>query len=1161
MNRLGLRFILGRSGCGKTERMFKEIKNHLKTDEKTPIIILVPDQFTYEMEKRVSSLFDGDIKDKYLRVRPMGMGSLSDMILSESGGLSKVGINSSGKAMIVYRAIEKNADKMRIFKDAYKQIGFVQSISDVISEMKQFKIDSQKLMNISEDVKNENLSMKLKDIADIYSTFEDDMSTKYVDIHDRVSSMTKNIKNSSFISGSYVYIDGFTSFTPNQYDLLGEIIKYSKETTVILTLDYPNKSGIEDMFSGSRNTYRKLKSLCEKEGFSYEPKNCINMYNEKIHRFRGNKELEHLEKNYSTYPYRMYIDETESIKIKEYRDMYQEIEKTASQIASDIRDGKYRYRDITVATRNLERYESLIKSIFSEYEIPFFINKKGDAMENPIIIMILSVLEMKRRRYGYETMFRYIKSNMTGLGHDEISELENYVIANGISGSKWFEENWNYRTGNYAFDIEESEEEIEKRNRINEIKEKVIKPIRDFDRKLSEKSRNRVSDICRYLYEFLCDIDIFGQINISIEEFRREGKLEEAARYAQVWNTVSDMLDQLVEILGDEFISLERFSRIVNLAFSEYSLKTVPPGADEVMVTGIDRMKSSDTACIYLIGTNDGVFPATAVERGLISDSDRGYITDIGVEVDKDSRAQIYDEQFLVYKALTSTSKELIVSYPVSDYEGKTMRPSIIVSRIKRIYPNVNLKSYIQENQEDMYGRENIVSPKPLFNSFVEGIRMFSEGYMKENEKDIFFDLYRYYSENQEYRNVTENSIDALDFTNQEENIDKEMTDKLYPEKTVSVSRIEKYAGCPFAYFVEYGLKASERKEYEFTAPDVGSFVHRVIEIFSKNMKRDSITWHEVDELYISIRASKIVDEMVAKIPGYILESSPKYRFLSERLKKLVSASIKIIAMQIKAGNFESEDYEAAFGRERKYPPIKVGTDRGETLELIGKIDRIDSCVDEDNRKYIRIVDYKWGDRDINLNEVYHGLQLQLIVYMNAILEGQKYSNDKVLISPDPAGMLYSRLNNPIIKTEEPISDDELEKKIFESFKMKGLLISDPKILINMDRNLLINGKSSVIRAEIKKDGTVSQRTSGVTKEQFDILRQYTKKRVSELCSGMMSGNIRIEPVKSGERNSCEFCPYSAICQFDTSIKDNKYTVIKNLTPDEVIFRMKGELE
>ena len=517
---------------------------------------------------------------------------------------------------------------------------------------------------------------------------------------------------------------------------------------------------------------------------------------------------------------------------------------------------------------------------------------------------------MKNRRYSYETMFRYLKSGLIGIDNEDISLLENYVLANGIKGNKWFDEEWNYRLYHNII-ADESDYEVEVRVRVNEIKDKVLKPIITLQNKL--KGKNKVKDICRYVYEFLIDIHMPTTIENLVTKFKGKGELDIANQYSQVFNIVVEILDQMVEIMGEENISLDKFVKLISLGFDEYELGLVPPSIDQVLVSSIDRMKNSNIKYLYLIGTTDGTFPLIAKDNGLLSDNDRENLGKKGVEVDIDSRTKTFEEQFLVYKALTSTSENLIITYPIADHEGKTLRPSVIISRLKKLFPNIHNKSYlIEEDKNTDEDVLNKISTKAsTFNELINKIKEFDD---TKEINEIWLDVYRYYIADEEYKDIAKKVITGLTYTNQVQKVEEEKIKKLYDNKILSVSRLETYARCPFAYFMQYGLKAKERKEYSFTAPDLGTFIHNILDTFSKNMEKDKLTWRDISENYIIEQVSRIVESIVSKIPGYILESSSRYRYLAYRLKNMLISAISIISEQIKQGSFEPSDYEVDFG-------------------------------------------------------------------------------------------------------------------------------------------------------------------------------------------------------------------------------------------------------
>ena len=1148
---MSLRFIFGRGGSGKTTYCLEEISKHVLDDGVAPIILLVPEQYTFESEKRLSNYLK---KDPYLRARVLSFKTLSNIVFSQVGGLTDININASGRSMMIYKALEGVSEELKIFSKSASQTGFIGTISDMISELKQYNVSYESLENIAGEVESETLKLKLQDLSKIYANYEKILHENYIDSQDLLSSLADKIESCNYFDNAIIYIDEFTGFTPNQYRVIKSLLNKASEVNVSLTLDNNlvktyNKT---DVFSRTKFTEEKLKKLCLESGIKIKPPISLNA--NKIKRFEGNKELEHLEKNYYSYPYKVYEEETKSISIKEFSNLYSEVEQIAKEIVFLVRDKKARYKDITIVTRDLNRYDFLIQSIFNEYEIPNFIDTKKEAKTNPIIVLIIAALEMKNRNYNYETMFKYLKSGLLGISIEDISLLENYVLANGIKGKKWFEEKWNYRLY-HKLNEDENDYETNIINKVNEIKDIIIKPIINLQEKL--KGRNKAKDICKYIYEFLLDIDIPNTIQTMIDNFKENNEIDLANQYSQVWEIVVDILDQIVEIMGEDNINLDKFIKVISIGFDEYELATVPPSIDQVLVSSVDRMKNPNTKHLYLIGTTDGIFPLISKDDGLLNDKDRKSLGANGIEVDIDSKTKTFEEQFLVYKVLTSTKCSLTVTYPIADHEGKTLRPSVIVSRLKKIFTNIKNESYLSdikyESSEEIIS--NITSKSPVFNELIKSIKDFEE---ERYIDPVWLDAYRYFIENKDYYNRAKNIINALNYTNQVTKIEKEKIRLLYDNKLFSVSRLEKYAQCPFAYFIQYGLKVKERKEFEFTPPDFGTFVHNILDKFSNKLSKDNLDWRDVTDDYILEKVTDIVDELLDKIPGYILKSSERYKYLAYRLRNMLVTTIKIISNQIKKGSFEPTDYEVEFGVKGKYPPIKIELENGEEIKLIGQIDRVDIFEDREE-KYIRIVDYKSGNKDISLTDVYYGLQLQLLVYLDAILESSKYNGGDI----NPAAILYFKVDDPILKTNEDKEDEDIKEEILKKLKMKGLVLKDSYVIRQMDNTLPEGekGTSLVVPASINKDGTVSKSTSGVNKDEFSILRKYVKHTIKELTNNMLDGEIKISPYKNKDNTSCDFCKFSNICLFDTAFKDNKYRIINKKSQDEIIEKMKGEIK
>ncbi|MGB9809052.1 MAG: helicase-exonuclease AddAB subunit AddB, partial [Caldanaerobacter sp.] len=628
-----------------------------------------------------------------------------------------------------------------------------------------------------------------------------------------------------------------------------------------------------------------------------------------------------------------------------------------------------------------------------------------------------------------------------------------------------------------------------------------------------------------------------------IEDFKRRGEFSTANQYAQVWDIVVDVLDQMVEVLGEEKISLEQFARILSIGFDEYQIASIPPALDEVLVTSVDRMKSHNSKVLYLLGVNDGIFPTSFFEEGIFSDEERNMLSSLNLELDRDTRAKAFEEQFLVYTALTSASEFLKISYPIADHEGRSLRPSIIISRLKRIFPKIKISTNIVELDTEEENLNRITVPFPTFN---EMIKSFKKWNITEKIHPVWLEVYRWYSKKEEWNKKLEKALKGFTYDNQTKRISPEKIKKLYGEEMeFSVSRLEKYAACPFSYFVQYGLKAKERKVYGFEPPDLGIFMHSVLDEVAKALEKEELSWQEIDEKWCEEAVDIIVEDMINKIPGYILKSSPRYLYLANRLKRVLSKAVWVISEHIKRGSFTPLGHEVAFGENQKYPPIKIVLSNGEEIKLIGRIDRVD-VLEKEEEAYVRIIDYKSGDKTLELSDVLYGLELQLLVYLDAILESAFDGKEKIY----PAGVFYFKIDDPIVRADKDISDDELYREIMKRLRLEGFVLKRVDIIKEMDK--FIEGTSYVVPASINKDGAIGKNTKGLTGEQFDILRRFVKKKSKKLAEEMLKGEISISPYKKERETACQYCPYSSICKFETNFSGNDYRRIENRREEDL---------
>lgn len=1146
---MSLRFIFGRSGSGKSTYCLENIKDELiNGNQDKKLIYLVPEQFTFQANRNlVETVGEKGIH----RAEVLSFTRMAYVVSNEVGGITRLHMNSAGKNMLIYKIIEEVKDRLKVFSRAGKQSGFINIMSEVITELKRYDISPEALSGaLGEISENEMLKGKLEDINLIFERFDSYLHEKYIDAEDQLSMLADKLDKCNLYDGAEIWIDEFSTFTPIQYNIIEKLLGKAERVNVTLTTDCLTNGGEADntdVFAPIKNTEKKMLELLEKTNIQYEKPICLG--NEGLYRFKGSSELSHLERYYFHFPYKTFDGRTKDIRIFKGLNLYSEIQSAAREIISLCRDKGLRFNNIAVVTRDLQSYEKLVQAIFSEYGIPYFIDRRRDINSNPLIILLNSVIEIFTKNWSYEAVFRYLKTGLVNLEREEVDIIENYVLANGIRGKKWIEEQWTYGI-DYSFEIEEKEEE--NLRRINDIKQRITSPLVVLQEKL--KGKRTVRELCTAIYEFLTEIQAGEKVEMWVEQFKQQKELDMANEYSQVWNVVLELLDQLVEILGDEQVKLDEFVKILSTGINEYDIGVIPPALDQVLVGDIERVKSHEVSALFIVGVNDGVFPRTSDEEGILNDNDRKSLKDLGVEIAADTKSQAFEEQFLIYRSLSFAGKYLRLSYPISNFEGKSMRASMIIPRIQKIFPGLIEEGNIIKNDDDKENLEQIVGEKSSFNELVAALRAEAEG---KSVNALWWDAYRWYMNKPEWKERCRRAFAGLSYSNQVDFVSSAKIKELYGTPLqFSVSRLEKYASCPFSYYVQYGLKAADRKVYEFSMPDLGTFIHEVLDEFSENLEKERIEWKNLEEDYAKESISMIVDEKIMERTGFILNSSPRYKYMGDRLKRILSRSVDIIAKQITRSSVTSIAHEAEFSKNGDYPPITIQLPSGDKLDLVGRIDRVDELELEDGT-YIRIVDYKSGNKGFKLSDVYYGLQLQLLVYLDAILSNKEKYLEKGVF---PGAVLYFRVDDPLITSDGEMSQAEIEDKILKELKMKGLLLKDIRIIKEMDKELE-NGYSAVIPAQIVKGQEIGDKTSGATLEQFELLRKYIRKIVVDLCEEMLKGDISISPVKKKKNTPCSYCSFAAICQFDASIPDNKYRYLNDKNNEEVWDLMRKEVE
>ncbi|QEK11420.1 helicase-exonuclease AddAB subunit AddB [Crassaminicella thermophila] len=1121
-----IRYIFGRAGTGKTHLVLEEIKKRLENTDHNRLILIVPEQFTLQAER---DLIEKLNLPGIIDVEVLSFTRLAHNVLNEVGGITRIHINEQGKNMVLRKIIDEAEKNLTIYKKASQQDGFVSMFNDLLCELKQHDIFPMDLIKGLEEIEEESiLYHKIKDIAYIYEQFEEYLQGRYVDTEDYLNLLIEKMEHAKFLKNAEVWIDGFQSFNPQAYHIIEKLMTMAKQVSITFTMEFSGKGNDGDLFKVSDITYRKIHDIAMKYGL---PGEIIDLDKKKRKIFKKSNEIQHIEQEFYAYPYRRFDKDIKNIELFAGLNLYTEIENAASKIVSLVRERGYRWNHIAVVCNDLDNYGPLIKRIFDEYDIPYFLDQKRNIMHNPIIELILSVLTVVYRGYRYEDVFRFLKTGFSGIDVDICEKLENYVLQYGIKGNKWNEE----------FTLGEETENLEELNQGREI---FIEPMKKLEKRI--KGKKTVGEITKGLYSYLQDIQLNKQLEDWIDILREKKQYEYVNENTQIWNIVMEVFDQMVEIIGEQKITLREYIRVLESGFSSLEIGIIPTTIDQVLVGNIQRSKSHDIKALFVVGVNDGILPSGKDMDGILSDEERIYMKEKDIELGYDSERKAYEEKFIIYTTFTKPSEYLWISYAMADGEGKAMRPSVLIDRFKKIFTKLNVKSDVINNFDQQ--KRLISTPKSTFKYLVENIRQNIDGKPIE---EVWWNVYDWYYKHKEWDAKRKAVIEGFFHNNQVEYIESSSAKRLYntPIRS-SVSRLEQFVNCPFAHFVRYGLKPKERKMFEVKAPDIGEIFHKSMETFTDMLKKDNIDWRKLDKDKCYKMVDDVVDNIVPNYGNGVMLSTNRYKYLVNRLKRISRRAVWTLTEHIKKSGFEPTAYEAQFGIGKMYPPIEIELADGEKIYLEGRIDRVDLLEDEENI-YVKIMDYKSGNKDFSLSDVYYGLQLQLMIYLDVVLRSKKDKNEK---EKKPAGIFYFKIDDPMIKTEEKVIE-VIEKEIRKKLKMKGLALKDTRIVKEMDRD--IDRYSDIIPVGLNKNGGFYSNSSAVDEADFMDLIKHVQKLVQEITFEIMKGNIQIAPCKNGKQTACDYCSYSSICQFDTRLEENEYKNMKKLSDKEVLERIK----
>lgn len=1162
-------FVIGRSGSGKTTSILEEVTARLRSaPQGKAMILLVPEQGSFQAEHALVTT--GGIKGS-VRAQVLSFRRLAYRVMQETGGASRVAISDEGKKMLLYKIIQRRKDELKLFGASGEQLGFVGRLGDVYTEMKRYCIDSSAIGLVLEQMKAASaatpiLRSKLEDLLTVYKDFENEMSPLYIDEEDNLIRLTEAVKDSSYLEGADIWIDGFHGFTPQELMVVGQLMVHAASVTISLTLDKPYDGSRMphelDLFHPTATTYVKLRGMAEE--LNLEIDHTI-LSPPVLPRFEESPALAHLERGYDRrLRYRPAGGENEDgISIHAASSRRAEVEGALREMIRLAREEGIRFREMAVFTRNLADYEHLVVPLFQDYGVPLFLDEKRSELHHPLVEFMRAALDVVRRYWRHEDVFRCVKSDLLlpldgSLTREDMDRLENYALASGIQGYRWTDGRpWK---GIPSLSLEEGgtpqrDTAAALLELMERCREAVVGPLSAFEKRIKRAKTAR--DMSTAVFGLLEDAGIPQKLDSWNREALESGHPEAAREHRQLWGEVLNLLDQIVEMMGQERMTFELFAGILETGLSEMKLGLVPPSLDQVLVGTMDRTRTTGIKHAFLLGVNDGVIPAVYQEDGIITEQERTVLADSGMELAPGISRKLLDERFLIYNALTSASRHVWVSYPSADDEGKELLPSEVVRHLTRMFPELRVKplSALPGADQDASAHEIFIEhPRQTLSHLIVQLRRWRQG---GKIPELWWHVYNWYLQDPQWRGPLDMLLRSLFYRNETMVLQADTSRRLYGSKVrTSVSRMERFVACPFSHFASHGLKLKERQLYRLKAPDIGQLFHAALSEMALRLKEQKRSWGSLSAEECRREAEMTVERLAPMLQGEILLSSKRYGYISRKLKNIVGRASVILGEHARRGSFEPVGLELDFGPGKPLPPLTFELENGSVMEIVGRIDRVDMAQGEEGL-LLRVIDYKSGHKDLRLHEVYYGLALQMLTYLDVLLT---YSEEWLGSRALPAGTLYFHVHDPILQSANGMTMDQAAEELLKRFKMKGLLMADREVVSKMDASL-DKGHSSILPVAVKSDGSFYSSASVASPEQWDHLLHSVRSSIETIGTRITEGDVRIEPYRIQQETACTFCPFKAVCQFDENVEGNHYNTL--VKPDksqvwELLSKSKG---
>lgn len=1060
-------------------------------------VLIVPEQYTLQAEVEVLERLK---LDGFFEIEVLSPTRLRTRVFERAGSPDRVMIDERGKQMVLGDVIFREKENLSYYKGAAELSGFAQRMGALIADLKRGGLTPEQVAELGEQSGSRTLALKFADTARVFAAYEERLAGRFVDGEDVQREMLARMDASGYLKDAAVFVYGFDMITPQFAQELLRIAQVSAGLTLAMETDV---SACRDaaLYGAVNRSLARLEKLLEEAGMPFAHTTIDAQLD-------APEEIRALERELYATPAHPFAGAVKKVRLLSAATPYAEVHEAAARLRLLALEKHIDFADMAAIYPDEETYAPLIRAVFPLYDIPFTLHEKRPAAHHPLIRFLLSALRAVTRGYDARDVIDCARTMYAGLTQEECDALENYAAAYGLRGGVW------KRPLRYG-----EEEEIA---RLEPVRARLIGPLAALGDALAHAMD--ADDTVRAVVAYLESVRAADTLEADRERLAAAGMAAEAADCTQVWNRLMETLDQLHTLLGGRRGGTQSVVRMLASGLEALELAALPQDAGAMMCGALGNVRLGDVKALFLLGANDGM--TGSASASLLEDAERRAVSEqSGAYLGMGDEERLALTRLDVLKALSEPHLLLHVSYAAASESGAALRPALAVDRIRRVFPGLKLEGGALRTGEDAA----LCAPRAALAGIAPALRTAMEEGADKLE-DSWRTAYAYLSQEEGTRGELSRTVERIYEKRRPARISPATARLLYGQRTVSVSRLERFAACPYQHFVRYGLRPQERREYGVDRAQVGELYHQAIDAFTR-AALDAPTWPNLDRAQCEAMMDEICAPLIAQWSQTPLGESARGQAAGERMRRTARRAGWAITSQLQSSGFRPDRTEAVFGK-GAIPPVHVALPGGGEVYLQGRIDRID-LYDADESLYLRVVDYKSGRKDIDPTDVYWGLQLQLLIYLYAALS--------LYPGAQGAGLFYCRVDDPMVRSDSRIAA-EVEKKIARELRLKGVTLSDVKIIRQHGEELAA--------AAIKKDGTLSARAQAADAEELGLLVDYAAHLAARLSERIQSGEIAASPAEKENYRACTFCDYQDICGFERALGDRTRRLEKKTLHD-----------